>query len=153
MTRIPSILLIGAFALLVACEEQPPAVSTDLINIAPSADNNRSSTSLPEIAFTDTVHDFGAISEGEKVRHTYAFENTGNEPLIISKVEPSCGCTAVEDWSSRPYAPGESGTITIEFNSDKRPGKQHKTISIITNCYPSVHQLTLQGMVIGPEPH
>ena len=136
---------------LAGCKEESNDVSTDLINIAPSASNNTPSAELPSVQFTDTVFDFGIITEGEKVRHTFSFESVGDAPLIITKVEPSCGCTAVQDWSSRPYNVGETGTITIEFDSNKRPGRQQKTISVITNASPSVQTLHLQGDVIGPD--
>ena len=50
-----------------------------------------------------------------------------------------------------PYKIGETGTITIEFDSNKRPGRQQKTISVITNASPSVQTLHLQGDVVGPD--
>ena len=118
---------------LAGCKEESNDVSTDLINIAPSASNNTPSAELPSVQFTDTVFDFGIITEGEKVRHTFSFESVGDAPLIISKVEPSCGCTDVQDWSSRPYNVGETGTITIEFDSTSGPAA-NKTISVITNA-------------------
>lgn len=142
--------IVFACLLFAACEPASNEVGTDLINIGPSASNSSSSSEMAILALSDTLFDFGLISEGEKVKHTYAFTNSGKAPLLISAVEPSCGCTAVKDWSKRPYAPGESGTITVVFDSDKRPGKQHKSISVITNANPSVHTLLLTGTVIGP---
>ena len=138
---------------LSSCKDEPKDVTTDLINIAPSASNTISSSELPAIAFKDSVFDFGIVAEGELVKHTFTFTSAGKKPLIISAVEPSCGCTAVQDWSSRPYPVGETGTITIEFDTNKRPGRQQKSISVITNASPSVRKLTLQGDVIGPETH
>ena len=143
---------VTGLVVLAGCKEHSTGVTTDLINIAPSASNNSSSQVLPKIQFTDTIFDFGIIIEGEQVRHSFSFESAGNAPLIITRVEPSCGCTAVKDCSSRPYNVGESGTITIEFDSNKRPGRQQKTISVITNASPSVQTLQLQGNVIGPDP-
>lgn len=146
-----TIFLLACCVVMVSCDEKPSEVDTSMINISPSASSEGEDRELPQITFRDTLFDFGIIPEGEKVKFTYNFENTGDEALIISKVEPSCGCTAVQDWSSRPYSPGEEGTITIQFDSNQRPGKQHKTISVITNCSPSVTQLILTGTVIGPE--
>ena len=39
------------------------------------------------------THDFGEIAQGDKVEHTFRFRNTGNEPLVITNVQVTCGCT------------------------------------------------------------
>lgn len=136
--------------LLAGCEPASNEVGTDLINIAPNGSNSSSSDEMANMQLADALFDFGLISEGELVKHTFTFTNSGNAPLLISTVEPSCGCTAVQDWSKRPYSPGDTGKITVEFDSNGRPGKQHKTISVITNANPSVYTLTLTGTVVGP---
>ena len=134
---------------LVSCGNGDEEVSTNMINIVPG--NNVDLSELPQIAFADTAFNFGRIAEGEKVKHTFEFTNNGNAPLLISRVEPSCGCTIAKDWSTAPYQPGESGVITIEFDSDKRPGHQKKTIDIITNAVPAVRRVYLEGDVAGPQ--
>src|SRR5690348_16823802 len=53
---------------------------------------------LPVFQFETTDHDFGTITEGEKVSYTYKFKNTGDAPLIVQEAKGSCGCTA-SDWS------------------------------------------------------
>ena len=40
----------------------------------------------------------------KKVEHVFEFENVGNEPLILSDVRTTCGCTAPE-WPREPIAP------------------------------------------------
>ncbi len=136
--------------LLISCDSGQEEVSTDLINIVPSAENSIDKETLPILSFEELEHDFGKILEGEKVSYTFSFENTGKSPLVISQVEPSCGCTMAKDWSTAPYSPGDKGSITVEFDSNKRPGKQNKTISIIANTFPAVTKLTLVGEVAGP---
>lgn len=126
-------------------------VTTELINITPSEANNRDSGELPEITWqTDSVN-FGSILEGDIYTATYSFVNSGNAPLVISKVETSCGCTAAKDWSQEPYQPGEKGTITIEFDSNRRPGPASKTITVMANTSPSPNELLLCGYVKGPD--
>jgi hypothetical protein len=133
---------------LIACDRKQDKVSTDLINILPS--NEEQSTDLPVLTFETLDHDFERITEGEKRRFSFAFENTGDSPLIISRVEPACGCTTAHDWSSAPYPPGAKGTITIEFDSKGRPGKQTKNIQVIANTIPAVTNLKFTGEVVGP---
>ena len=45
----------------------------------------------PVITWEKKTHDFGDIYQGDKVEHTFYFTNTGNEPLIITNVQVSCG--------------------------------------------------------------
>jgi hypothetical protein len=91
------------------------------------------------------------LAIGEKYPHTYRFTNTGKSPLLITQVNPSCGCTTAKDWPQNPIAPGESGQISVEFNSTGNSGKVDKSISVLTNCIPAVHVLRIQGTVVGVE--
>lgn len=85
------------------------------------------------IAFEDTKHSFGTITDGEIVRHAYKFKNAGNNPLIISNAVASCGCT-VPSYPKKPIAPGEEGEIIVEFNSTNRVGHQQKNVLIYSNA-------------------
>ncbi len=85
-----------------------------------------------KITFENTTHNFGDVSQGDKVTHTFKFKNSGNQPLIISNVLATCGCTATK-WTKEPVKPGESGQITVEFDSSGRSGKQNKVVTIISN--------------------
>lgn len=82
--------------------------------------------------FTKKSFDFGDITEGETVSHTFFFKNTGEHNLIIRKIETGCGCTTV-NHSDKPVKPGKEGKIEIAFNSSGRYGKQYKEISIFAN--------------------
>ncbi len=87
----------------------------------------------PKIAFAESTHDFGDIEQGAKVNHIFEFENTGTEPLILSNVLTTCGCTAT-NWPHEPIAPGESGKIEVSFNSSGKMGKQNKVITVVSNA-------------------
>jgi hypothetical protein len=89
-------------------------------------------TDGPVLSFTETKFDFGAIREGDIVKHTYNFKNTGNQTLIISAVRVTCGCTTPE-WTRTPVAPGQTGFITAQFNSTGKPGQNHKVITVVSN--------------------
>ncbi|MTI19819.1 DUF1573 domain-containing protein, partial [Fulvivirga sp. RKSG066] len=77
----------------------------------------------PVMSFEEEKHDFGDIHQGDKVEHVFQFENTGNEPLIITNVQTTCGCTAPE-WPKDPVAPGQTGKIKVVFNSAGKIGRQ-----------------------------
>lgn len=88
-----------------------------------------------EITFEKKVHDFGTISEGEVVEHTFKFTNTGDTDLIISNASASCGCT-IPDWPKEPIAPGKQGKIKVKFNSNGKKDMITKDITILANTDP-----------------
>ncbi len=86
-----------------------------------------------EISFYEEHFNFGIVKEGDKVRHTFKFKNTGKYPLLISDAMASCGCT-VPSFSREPIGPGQDGEILVEFNSRGRKGKNHKSVMIFSNA-------------------
>jgi hypothetical protein len=88
----------------------------------------------PEITFEKKNYDFGDIAQGDKVEHTFTFTNTGNEPLIITNVEVTCGCTVPKGWPRDPVLPGGKGEITVSFSTVGKIGRQNKPIVIISNA-------------------
>lgn len=101
----------------------------------------------PNISWDDATHDFGQIKEdGGKVTHNFTFTNTGNEPLVITQVRPSCGCTS-SDYTKEPVMPGQKGFVSATFNPMNRPHKFSKSITITTNCNPATSVLRISGDV------
>ena len=86
----------------------------------------------PILSFTEVAFDFGDIHQGDKVQHTFTFENTGTEALVITNVQTTCGCTA-PSWPRDPVVPGQKSEIVINFNSAGKMGKQNKVITILSN--------------------
>ena len=100
------------------------------------------------IVFDSQRHDFGTIQEKMGVvTHNFEFRNTGSEPLVISKVRTSCGCT-VPEYSEEPIAPGAVGHVKITFNPSGRPGKFSKSINVYTNTKPERTILRIIGEVV-----
>jgi len=100
----------------------------------------------PAITFDETAWDFGTIQEGDVVKHTYSFTNTGKSPLIIQNATAQCGCT-VPQWPREPIAPGQKGEIQVEFNSKGKAGVQSKSVTITANTQPEISQVMLKGVV------
>ena len=146
-----SLALMGVAALFSCKEEKEEKVTTDMIFFEKSASDSVDVSGAPAIQFENKELDFGTIIEGEKVKHTFTFTNEGKSPLLITEVNPSCGCTTTQGWPKKPISPGESGEIEIEFDSNRRPGETNKTITVITNSVPSTTVLKLKGLVVGPD--
>lgn len=136
---------------LASCGGSEEQVTTDMIHFPSSASGTENEQALPQLTFDEDEFDFGKIAAGEKVRHAFQFENTGQSPLLISKVESSCGCTVMKDWPKEPLAPGEGGQIIVEFDSSKRSGQQRKKITVLANTVPSKNILYIGGEVLGPQ--
>lgn len=102
----------------------------------------------PVITFENPDFDFGEVAVGEVVEHEFKFTNTGTGNLFIHDAKPSCGCTALKNWPKGAIKPGEGGSIPIEF-TPSHSGEAKKTVSVVTNCSPSVIKLQIKGNVIG----
>lgn len=94
------------------------------------------------ITFEESSFDFGDIKQGDKVEHIFTFENSGTEPLIITHVQTTCGCTASE-WSHEPILPGKKSTLKVTFDSKGKFGRQNKVISIISNSKSPINQVKI----------
>jgi hypothetical protein len=88
----------------------------------------------PVISFEKKTHDFGQIVQGDKVEQVFKFTNAGTEPLIITNVQVTCGCTTPKGWPRDPIQPGGKGEITIAFNSAGKIGRQDKVVTIVSNA-------------------
>ena len=143
----------AAACLLAACNDEskkiPPGQSSAAIIHNPQSANGldeQEVKSLPVLTFPDTAFDFGAIKEGEKVEHDFAFKNTGRSPLIIAGATASCGCT-VPTFTHDPVAPGASGNIKVTFSSAGKHGHVVKVVTVTSNAYPASKIVTISADV------
>jgi hypothetical protein len=103
------------------------------------------------ISFDVKDHDFGKVNEEDgKIMYVFQFTNRGNAPLVVNKVQASCGCTT-PSWTKEPVEPGKKGSIMVTYNPAGRPGVFNKTISVYSNATDEQVQLIIKGDVI-PKP-
>jgi hypothetical protein len=126
-------------------------IDSNDVNISASANGKVADGQEPVMTFTTEMHDFGKITQGQRVKYAFKFKNTGPSELIISDAQGSCGCT-VPDWPNKPVAPGEEGIIGVEFNSEGKSGNNEKTVRITTNAKPQTKVITIRAQVMVPEP-
>jgi len=86
----------------------------------------------PQITFEKLVHDFGSIGAKTKNTCRFNFTNTGDDLLKITKVSKTCDCTPYT-LAKKEYAPGESGTLKVRYNTGRRPGSTKKYIYVSSN--------------------
>ncbi len=105
------------------------------------------------IQWIDSIKNVGNVQFGVTVSIPFKFKNTGNYPLMILSAEPGCGCT-VTDFPKQAIAPGEEGTITAAFDSNKgHEGEFRKNINVSTNTKGSTSQvLYFMGTILKSKP-
>ena len=122
---------------------------SSIVNIPVSADGKNEKVRMPKFEFERTHHDFGKLIQGEKVSFTYKFKNVGNATLVISAVVPGCNCT-VAQFTQTPVAVGETGTITVNFNTETKKGLVNSNVIVQANTYPSDTKLSFTANVDLP---
>lgn len=110
----------------------------------------QTSQSTAQITFEESLFEFGDIVQGDRVEHIFKYTNNGSEPLILSSVKTTCGCTA-PDWSREPLAPGKSTSLTVRFNSTGKMGMQNKTITVNSNATNNPERIRITANVL-PKP-
>jgi|SRR5579863_52925 len=126
MRAVVFILMMGFW--LISCRQ-----SDAKANGGSSMEIPKDSNQYTKITWLDsTKRDFGNIPEGQKLEVAFRFLNAGVKPLIIARVQPSCGCTVAEQ-PDEPIMPGKEGVIKASFNSEGRVGINHKKIYVIAN--------------------
>lgn len=103
-----------------------------------------------EFKFTEEKHDFGKVPQGKPVTTEFAFTNIGAEPLILTEVKPTCGCT-IADYTKTPVKHGEKGTIKITYNAAVE-APFNKTIVVTSNSKTPTKYLVIVGEVVKTTP-
>lgn len=132
LTAVLGFFLLAAFTTMAQTSPVP----------APQADN----PNAPEIKFSNLVHDYGSVTKEGDGNCEFEFQNIGKEPLVLSDVRSSCGCT-VPSWTREPILPGKKGTIKVKYDT-KRIGPINKTITVMSNAKTSSVVLRIQGNVV-----
>lgn len=86
----------------------------------------------PMIRFDRTHAALGRISPGQKQRVVYKVTNSGEAPLQISEVNPSCGCTTTLA-GSLVLKPGEGSEIEALLDPHGMKGSIHKSLAVRSN--------------------
>lgn len=102
-----------------------------------------------QFQFEKETHDFGIVEEGEQATYIFSFKNIGNQPIIMTNVKPSCGCTS-PIWTKSPILPGTVGEIKVVYNSKGRLGTFNKSISISSNAALQSKTIYIKGVVEKP---
>lgn len=103
-----------------------------------------------EFKFNEETHDFGSVPQGKPVSFVFKYTNVGDEPLIITAVESTCGCTvpSVEPKQGTPVLKGASGSITLTYNAAVA-APFNKFVKITSNSKTPLKMLYIKGEVVA----
>lgn len=107
-------------------------------------EEKKSSTTLK---FDKLRHDFGNVKPDSENTCKFKVTNTGNNPLIISEVSASCGCTTPHK-PEQPIPPGASDYIEVGFHP--KPGQLNeiiKTVTVTANTMPKLNEISIRAFV------
>lgn len=116
-----------AFTMLSATAQTP-----DSQPAPPDLPPGHSVGSAPRIHVEHPTHDFGQVWSGTVNKYTFQIQNLGQEPLQISQVKRSCGCTLAGEYD-RVIGPGAVGQIPVSINTNRFSGKFSKSVTVISN--------------------
>jgi hypothetical protein len=104
-----------------------PALILAALALAASAQGQK-----PRAAFKATAHDFGKVKQGDVVSHEFTFRNEGGAPLVVERIETTCGCTAAL-VSEKTIAPGGAGRIKTTFDTRGYSGRMTRYLYLVSN--------------------
>ena len=102
--------------------------------------------STAKMEFKSEVIDYGEIQKGSDGIRIFEFTNTGDAPLVITRVSSSCGCT-VPKKPEKPVQPGETGEIQVKYDTNII-GPIRKTITVYSNADVPAKSLKIKGRVL-----
>lgn len=84
------------------------------------------------IVFGETTFDAGRVPQGAKIDHAFAFRNTGERELRISRIRATCECVAVTEADSAVPA-GATADVAASLDTTGLFGPVTRTIAVFTN--------------------
>jgi hypothetical protein len=126
----------------VEAQKQQPTATT----IAPKP-AEQATVDPKTLKWSEETYDFGTIPQGTPVTHDFKVTNNGTTPIVISKVDKSCGCTTPK-WTTEPIMPGKEGTVSATFNA-AAVGGFSKTVTVHSNAGTKV--LYIKGTVVAKD--
>lgn len=111
-----------------------------LFSVCAYADSPRALLS----GLSNGVIDLGKVSEGQVKKGTFLISNTGDAPLIIKSLQPSCSCVDIlEPQGKLTILPQKEAVVVFSFNSTGYSGPTKEYIHLETND-PSLKTLQVE---------
>ncbi len=104
----------------------------------------------PKIKFEKVLEDVGTLSvgKGEKRTVKFVYVNVGDAPLVLERVETSCGCATVQ-LSKKAVKPGKKGVVKVTMDATNLGdrGVFGNLITIYYNAIPRYTRIRIKGVL------
>ncbi len=127
----------------------PPVAAAPAAPVTPATVAAPAPPSTAVITFDSTMVDLGTVTKGEPAAKKVTFTNTGKEPLTLSNIKASCGCTTVEGWQ-QTVAPGQQGSFELKLDTARFMGAVTKTVDVESNAANGMVRLSLKALIWSP---
>jgi len=91
-------------------------------------------------------HDFGAVHQGQLLRHQFVFVNQSSREVCAKVTKRSCACTTAELSSGR-VPPGQRCTLDIAVDTTWPPTEQMK-IMVRADSWPSTDETQVTSLAL-----
>ncbi len=89
--------------------------------------------SKAQLEIKESTFDFGIAPDGQRITHHFMLKSVGEDPVLISQVRATCGCTSAP-LEKDSLSPGDSTFLKVTFNSSGYNGrKARKSVKITSN--------------------
>lgn len=136
MKKIMTLLFVGLLTITMNAQEKQVTETA----VDPNA---------PVFEFESDVIDYGKIELNADGVRVFKFKNIGKSPLVISRIQSSCGCT-VPKKPTDPIMPGTTGEIEVKYATNRQGGFS-KMITVYSNATEPTKKLRIKGIVLKPE--
>ena len=117
---------------------------------APPVDATGLIDSLPPIKVTPEVLDLGFMAPKAGGKGTVQLLNTGDKPLKIAAVTPSCKCTTTSQMAGTVIEPGKSVPLEAVLEGAAMPQPHRASIRVLVDGYAKVLEIQLRGETAMP---
>jgi hypothetical protein len=100
---------------------------------------------LAKLKWDKMEHDFGQIRKSVPVNFEFQFTNKTNQPVLITNIQSSCGCTTT-NYPKEPIAPNKTAKISATYNA-ANVGAFTKTLTVTTTAESTPVVLKITGTV------
>lgn len=96
------------------------------------------SKQLPKttLVVQDSIRHYYPLVQGTDLMLTWRVANIGNTPLVLSDIQPSCGCIIENPEDNNVIPPGKDVLLKFTFRSEKNTGYVRHTIRLFGNIAP-----------------
>lgn len=99
----------------------------------------------------DSVRHYYSVLQGQELKLTYRIANLGDNPLVFTDIQPSCGCISDDGDDNNVVLPHAEGKLQFTFRTNKYVGYVHHTIRCFGNVEPNgMLELIFDTNVVPP---